>query len=55
MENMQMSGIRIGAILFNKKSWHQPLLLGQVIHYLPTMKAQKTALTSIGCVQIWQE
>lgn len=55
MENIQKSGTRIGAVLSNRKSWHKPLLLGQVIHYLPRMKAQKTALKSIGCVQIWQE
>lgn len=55
MENIQMSGKRIGAVPSNKKSWHKSLLLGQVIYYLPKRKAQKTVLKSIGCVQIWQE
>ena len=49
MEILQMSGIRIGAVLSNKKSWHEPLLLGQIVHYLTDMMAEETPLKRMGC------
>lgn len=55
METLETSGIRIGAVLSNKKSWHKLLLLGQIAHYLTDIMAEKTPLKSIGCAQIWQE
>lgn len=55
METLQMSGIRIGAVLPNKKSWHESLLPGQIIHHLTDIMAEETPLKSIGYAQIWQE
>jgi len=55
METCQMSGIRIGAVLSDKESWQEPLLLGQITRYHTDIMAEKTPLKSTGCAQTWQE
>lgn len=51
METLPMSGI-IGAALSNKKSWHEPLLLGQIVHYCTEMMAEETPLEYRLCADL---